>query len=67
MRNRILTLALLGAFAVPAAAQQSGWKKLDGQRAPAITAKEWLNTGKDAPTAKEMRGKVVLLEFFATW
>jgi len=66
MRTRILTIALLGAFALPVAAQ-SGWKKLDGQRAPAITAKEWLNAGKNAPAAKELRGKVILLEFFATW
>jgi hypothetical protein len=70
MRNRMLSLTLLGtllgAFATPAAAQ-TGWKKLDGQKAPSIVAKEWLNAGKKAPTAKELRGKVIILEFFATW
>ena len=70
MRNRMLTLVLsgmlLGAFAVPAAAQ-SGWKNLNGQKAPSIVAKEWVNAGKKAPTAKDLRGKVILLEFFATW
>jgi len=65
MLTLVVLGALLGAFAVPAAAQ-SGWKNLDGQKAPAITAKEWLNAGKKAPTAKDLRGKVILLEFFAT-
>jgi hypothetical protein len=69
MSNRMLRLtllgALIGAFAIPAAAQ-SGWKNLDGQKAPSIVAKEWLNAGKNAPTSKELRGKVILLEFFAT-
>ena len=58
--------ALLGAFAVPATAG-SGWKNLNGQKAPSIIAKEWLNAGRKAPTAKDLRGKVILLEFFATW
>ena len=67
MRNGVLTLVLLGALAASAAAQQSGWKKLDGQKAPAITAKEWLNAGKKGPDLSALRGKVILLEFFATW
>ncbi len=57
---------------VPAIAAQSGWKKLDGQAVPAIfagevIAEEWLNTGGKAPTAATLKGKVWLLEFFATW
>ncbi|MEM8882693.1 MAG: hypothetical protein AAGD14_01330 [Planctomycetota bacterium] len=63
MRNSLLSLALVGIFAVPSAA---GWKKLDGQRAPAITAKEWINAGKKGPQEGDLRGKVILLEFFGT-
>lgn len=37
-----------------------------GQPAPAISAKEWINL-KAQPTLESLRGKVVLLEFWATW
>jgi thiol-disulfide isomerase/thioredoxin len=37
-----------------------------GQAAPDISAKEWLNL-KAPPTLASLRGKVVLLEFWATW
>jgi thiol-disulfide isomerase/thioredoxin len=37
-----------------------------GQPAPEISAKEWLNI-KASPTLGSLRGKVVLLEFWATW
>lgn len=66
MRNRMLSLLVLGSLTLTTTVQ-AGWKKLDGQKAPAISAKEWVNAGKKAPTAKDFRGKVVLLEFFATW
>ena len=63
----MLSLAVLGALAASAAAQESGWKKLDGQKAPEISVKEWINAGKKGPEAGDLRGKVILLEFFATW
>jgi hypothetical protein len=44
-----------------------GWKDLNGDTAPAIEAKSWLNTGAAPPTADDLRGKVVVLEFFTTW
>ncbi|MHC4850135.1 MAG: hypothetical protein ACYTEG_17030 [Planctomycetota bacterium] len=66
MKKGLLILALLGVFA-GASSAQSGWKKLDGQKAPPITAKEWLNAGKKGPDLSALRGKVILLEFFATW
>jgi len=37
-----------------------------GQPAPDISAKEWINV-KAPPTLASLRGKVVLLEFWATW
>ena len=61
---RTLSLAILLALAAPAAAE---WQKMDGQKVPEISAKEWLNTGKEKPTAATLRGKVFILEFFATW
>lgn len=60
MRRSALILALL---ALPATAE---WAKLDGQKVPEITPREWLNTGDEQPTAADLRGKVYLLEFFAT-
>ncbi len=39
--------------------------KLVGQPAPELTAKEWLNSG--PLTLAESKGKVILLEFWATW
>ena len=38
---------------------------LIGQQAPEIAVKEWINGG--AATLSELRGRVVLLEFWATW
>jgi len=58
-----LALCLLAVAATAAA----DWQKMDGQAAPNISAKEWLNTGKLVPTTADLRGKVYLLEFFATW
>jgi len=64
MKRTLLTLAALAFLATPGMA---GWKNLDGQKVPDFTAKEWMNTGKQAPSAASLRGKVYLLEFFATW
>jgi thiol-disulfide isomerase/thioredoxin len=59
----LIALALL---AVPGDLQPGAAKRpppdaLVGKAAPAITADEWL------PKAPEMKGKVVLLDFWATW
>ncbi len=64
MRIIALTILLLAMLAAPALA---GWKNLDGQPVPPISAKEWLNTENATPTTKALRGKVYLIEFFATW
>ena len=65
MKKTLLALAALGFLAMPASA---GWKKLDGQGVPEVTAKQWFNTGSDAaPSTAALRGKVYLVEFMATW
>jgi hypothetical protein len=64
MRRRFLSLAILLALTAPALAD--GWKKLDGEMAPALSAKEWLNADGSGPTIASLRGKVWLLEFFST-
>ena len=65
MRYGATILLLLGLVALPATAE--GWKKLDGQKMPEISAKEWVNAGKKGPDLAALRGKVILIEFFATW
>ncbi len=64
MRSIALVPAALALLALPAFAE---WKKLNGQPCPQITAKDWFNTGNNTPTTANLRGKVYLVEFFATW
>ena len=64
MRTASLALLAFGLLALPA---QAEWTKMDGQAVPKISAKTWLNTKKgETPSVKMLRGKVYLLEFFAT-
>ncbi len=59
-------LPLLLALSAPLAGQ-SGWRDLTGQPVPELQVEEWLNAEVEAPTAASLKGKVWLLEFFATW
>jgi len=43
------------------------WRDLEGEAVPEITASQWFNTNQQEPTVESLRGKVWLLEFFATW
>ena len=45
---------------------QDGWRDLKGEVVPEIDARRWLNTQERMPTRDSMKGKVWLLEFFAT-
>ena len=56
-------LALLVAW--PALRPTEGPKP--GDMAPEIAASEWFNSIGRAPTLSELRGKAVLIEFWATW
>lgn len=40
---------------------------LEGKPPPALKAREWVNLTGDAPTWKSLKGKVVLLDFWAWW
>ena len=64
MRRLATKMLMLAALAATA---QADWLSMNGERAPEISAKTWLNTGKNAPSNADLRGKVYLLEFFATW
>lgn len=46
-------------------AASSGWADLVGKPAQEITVGDWLNS--DPLTLKDLRGKIVVLEFWATW
>lgn len=65
MRKSLPLLLFFVAALAPVA--RAEWQPMTGQRVAGISADEWLNTGKEAPTAADLRGKVWLLEFFATW
>jgi hypothetical protein len=39
----------------------------EAHRAPEIDAGHWYNVQGEAPTLAHLRGKAVLLEFWATW
>jgi hypothetical protein len=64
MRKSFALLSCAIALSLPARAD---WQPMTGQRVLGVHVEEWLNTGKDAPTAADLRGRVWLLEFFATW
>ena len=64
MRRSVFVLAAALSLSVSA---EAGWNKMDGQPVPDITAKEWFNAGKKAPSTSSLRGKVLLIEFMATW
>ncbi|MCI0342018.1 MAG: hypothetical protein L0216_12880 [Planctomycetales bacterium] len=58
-----LAAAVLAGMGAPASA---GDKQLKGETAPEIKVKSWIGTPPGA-SLKDLRGKAVLLEFFATW
>ena len=64
MRGLAVRMLMLASLAATA---QADWLSMNGERAPEISAKTWLNAGKKAPSNADLRGKVYLLEFFATW
>lgn len=60
MRTLLFALLAVAALGAPAAA----WNNLDGQPAPELEVKEWLNAGKKAPTSRDLAGKVLFIEIF---
>lgn len=64
MRFHIVTPLLVLTGYLPA---QDGWKDLTGKPVPELKVASWLNTDGKQPTNVSLKGKVWLLEFFATW
>ncbi len=64
-RRTALIVGLLAAMAAPAAAQDIAV----GKKAPEITAEHWMNLpkGMSSISLKQLKGKVVMIEFWATW
>jgi len=52
------TLAFAGAVALPSP---------NPQASPELQADRWYNVSGDAPTLASLRGRAVLIEFWATW
>jgi hypothetical protein len=76
----ILLMALTATlFATGFGGQSDGFKRerggptaelkdsLEGKAPPAFTATEWVNIDKKAPTWQGLKGKVVVLDFWAHW
>ncbi len=63
MRPHVAAVSLLLAAALSA---QGGWKDLRGKQVPEIRVQKWLNTDGQEPTSATLKGKVWLLQFFAT-
>lgn len=61
--KRISTAMVLLAAASTAWA---GWENLDGQEAPNFEVEKWFNPAEGSSIA-DLRGKAILLEFWATW
>lgn len=62
-KARAFAVALLMAFAVLAAAGNAG-ASLVGKQAPEFTNDTWINTDGATLRLKDLRGKVVLIEFW---
>ncbi|MBM4043856.1 MAG: hypothetical protein FJ279_01970 [Planctomycetes bacterium] len=62
----VVLVALVALHSPMCEAQPTVMKPLLNQMAPQLMVAEWMNTARPL-TAKDLRGKVVLLEFWATW
>jgi hypothetical protein len=61
MKRSLSTLLVVASLSGTASAQVSA-----GSMAPEIDAKDWFN-GPPGTSLADLRGKVVLVEFWATW
>ena len=65
MKAHMIALVVGGVLAL-AASTDADWKNLTGQKAPGFTVKRWINPP-EGNTAEDLHGKVLLVEFWATW
>jgi len=66
LTRQLAPALFLGAILAPAVARAEV-KNLTGQVAPDLGAVEQANGGDKITDLKSLKGKVVMLEFFATW
>ena len=76
---RILTLAAAAVICTAFTLQGDGFARerngdsaaakdaLEGKAPPKLTTSEWLNSGAKAPNWANLKGKVVVLDFWAHW
>jgi len=64
--KRIGTAATVAALLSLGSAGRAEWKSLVGQKAPDIKISKWFNPA-EGSTISDLRGKAILLEFWATW
>lgn len=62
MKTIGIGIALLAA----ASAARAEWNSLLGKEAPSVTVESWINPA-EGETLEDLRGRVILLEFWATW
>ena len=62
MHRSAMVVSILLLPAAPASADS--WRTLDGQKAPEISASEWLNVPDGKTSRGALEGKVWLLTFF---
>ena len=62
MKTLGTAVALLAATTVA----RADWQNLDGQPAPNFAVEQWFNPT-DGSTVEDLRGKAILVEFWATW
>ncbi len=62
MRSIAIALGLLAL----STAARAEWNSLIGQKAPPVKVKKWINPA-EGEALEDLQGKVVLLEFWATW
>ena len=65
MRTRLAILTL-GGMLVAAASARAEWKDITGEKAPSFGVERWIHPP-DGDTIEDLKGKVVLIEFWATW
>lgn len=78
LRKSFLALLVMTCLVLPAqakddfkregsAAQRKKKDPLEGKTAPALSVKDWMNTNGKALKLSELKGKVVVLDFWGVW